>query len=297
MGRIRKMAKDDLLLQIFAYMLLIAMIIVFLFPIINVISLSFSGRQYVERRDVLLWPLGFNLDSYRMIFEHQYVIGSFFNSVIYTFVGTLYSLTLTVFGAYALAHKRLRFRSLITLLIAFTMLFSGGLIPTFLLVRDLGFLDKMWALIIPLAISPWNLIVMRTVFQQNPDSLEESAKIDGAGYFRILFRIIIPISLPVIATIGLFYTVDKWNDFFNALVYLSTKSKFPLQLIAREILVTFSDQSLNRIVNAADADRMNFTPMTFRAALIVISITPLMLVYPFLQKYFVKGVMIGAIKG
>ena len=297
MGRMRKMAKDDLVLELFAYSLLTLMTVVFLFPIINVVSLSFSGRLYVERREVLLWPLGFNLDSYKMIFEHQYIVGSFFNSVKYTLIGTIYSLTLTIFGAYALSHKRLRGRNLITFFIAFTMLFSGGLIPTFLLVRDLDMLDTMWALIIPLAISPWNLIVMRTVFQQNPDSLEESAKIDGAGYFLILFRIIIPISLPVIATIGLFYTVDKWNDFFNSLVYLSTKSKFPLQLIAREILVTFSDQSLNRIVNAADVERMNFTPMTFRAALIVISITPLMLVYPFLQKYFVKGVMIGAIKG
>lgn len=291
-------SSDDLFVDIMAYTLILFFTIIFIYPVIYTVALSFSSPEYVNRGEVWLIPRGINFRSYKLILEHEYIMGSFLNSVIYTSLGTLYSMILTIFGAYALAHERLRGRNFFSLLIAFTMLFSGGMIPTYLLVKDLKMLDTIWALIIPLAVSPYNMIVMRTVFQQNPSSLEESAKIDGAGYFLILFKIIIPISKPVIATIALFYAVGKWNDFFTPLIYLNTKTKFPLQLIARELLVTFSDQSLNRAVNAADqADRYNFSPMTFRAAVIFVCIFPLLVIYPFVQKYFVKGIMIGAVKG
>ena len=295
---IRRMRGDNVTHTV-CLILLSLCTLVFIYPVIYIISVSFSSADAVQKREIWLLPVRFSLSAYRLCFEHDYLFGSFGNAFLYSISGTVYSMLLTVFGAYALAHKQLRGRGIFTMLIFFTMLFSGGLIPTYLLVKDLKMVNTFWAMVIPCAVSQWNLIVMRTVFQENPESLEESAKIDGASHLTILFRIIIPISKPVIATIALLYFVGKWNDYFTALVYLNEKEKFPLQLIARELLVSFSDRLLNRNASAA-ADpnaALSYTPESFRAAVIVICVAPMMAIYPFLQRYFVKGIIVGAVKG
>lgn len=289
--------KEDLAMDVIANTLVGLLTIIFVYPVIYTLSLSLSSSEFVERHLVWLLPRGFTLSSYSLILKHEYLLTSFINSILYMTLYTTYALILTIFGAYALSHKQLRGRNFFSFLIFFAMLFNGGLIPTYLLIKSFGMIDTTWAMFIPLAVSPFNLIVMRSVLQQNPPSLEESATLDGAGYFRILFSIIIPISKPVIATIALFYAVSKWNDFFTALIYLNTKSKFPLQLIARELLVTFSDQSFNRNANEIVGAHLNFTPLSFRAAVIIFTILPLMVIYPFIQKYFVKGILIGSVKG
>jgi len=290
--------KSDKIMDITCAALIVLASAAFLYPVVYIVSLSFSGNYFVERRQIWLYPMGLNLNAYRLAFKHEFLLRSYWNSVVYSVTGTAYSLLLTLLGAYALSFKNLRGRGLFTMLIFVTMLFSGGLIPTYLLVKDLKMLNTIWAMIIPCAVSQWNLIVMRTIFQQNPESLVESAKIDGANHLHILFRIVAPISTPVIATMGLLYLVGKWNDYFTALVYLNSKEKLPLQLVARELLVTLSDQTLNRATNQnAEAMRLSYSPLSFRAAIIVLTVAPLMVIYPFLQRYFVKGIAIGAVKG
>ncbi|MCL1854840.1 MAG: carbohydrate ABC transporter permease [Clostridia bacterium] len=293
-----RQGKSDRVVGVVSTVLIIALSLVFLYPVVYIVSLSFSDSQFVDRRMVWLLPMGFNVNAYRLAFRHEYLLGSYWNSVVYSVLGTVYSLALTIFGAYALSHKRLRGRGVITMIIFITMLFSGGLIPTFLLVRDLGMLNSLWAMILPCAVSQWSLIVMRTAFQQNPESIEESARIDGASHFQVMLRIVVPMSTPVIATMGLLYFVGKWNDYFQAMVYLSTRTMFPLQLIARELLVVFGDNAFKRAMgNVAEASRLSYSPVTFRSAIIVLTLAPLMAIYPFLQRYFVKGMTVGAVKG
>jgi len=296
---------EDIVVDIVVYIVMIGVLIATLYPVIYQIALSFSSANAVARNQVWLWPVGFNFDNYKLVLKHEYIPKSFMNSVFYTVVGTAYSMFLTILGAYALSRKKYFGRDFFMFLIAFTMLFGGGLIPTFLLVKGLGLYGSRWALIIPAAVSQYNLIVMRTSMQQIPDSIEESAKIDGANDFIILFKIMLPMSVPVLVTISLFYAVGKWNDFFGGLVYLKDKTKYPLQLVARELLIAMTDQTLNRATiagagssNTAELEALrNITPASFRAAVVIVVIFPLLIVYPFLQKYFIKGVMIGAIKG
>lgn len=295
-------SREDKIVDIFVYLIMLGVLIITLYPVIYQVSLSLSSAKAVNRREVWLWPVGLNFENYALILKHEYLPGSFLNSVFYTTASTSYSMILTIFGAFALSRKKYFGRDAIMMMIAFTMIFSGGLIPTFLLVKSLGMYGSRLAMIIPLAVSPFYLITMRTSMLQIPDSIEESAKIDGANDIVIMFKIIIPMSIPVIIAIALFYAVAVWNDFFTALIYLNEKKHYPMQLIARELLVTFDDQTFHRAKSAVmDSSRTgsvrNITPGGFRAAVVVVIILPLMIVYPFLQKYFIKGVMIGAIKG
>lgn len=294
----RRLGRDrgDLLFDSVVVFLMVMLCIITLYPVIYVFSISISSLSAIEHKDVWLWPIGFNLSAYKLLLRNEDIPISFINSVIYTFVGTAYSMLLTVCGAYALSRKWLKGRNFFMLLIAFVMLFDGGLIPTYLLVRDLGLLNKRLVMILPAAVSVWNLIVMRTSMQEIPDSIEESAKIDGANDLTILFKIMIPMVIPVIATIALFYGVAKWNAWFNAMIYLSNRKMFPLQLISRSILTSMTDQALNRSNNLS-GDDFAITPLSFRSALMVVTIIPLLLVYPFIQRFFIKGIMIGSIKG
>lgn len=300
-----KKTTEDIVVDTIVYIVMIGVLIATFYPVIYQVAMYFSSADAVSRKQVWLWPVGFNFDNYKLVLKHEYIPRSFMNSIFYTVVGTAYSMFLTILGAYALSRKKYFGIDFFMFLIAFTMLFGGGLIPTFLLVRSLGLYGSRWALIIPAAISQYNLIVMRTSMQQIPDSIEESAKIDGANDFIILFKIMLPMCVPVLATISLFYAVGKWNDFFGGLVYLKDKSKYPLQLVARELLISMTDQTLNRATivgagssNTAELEALrNITPASFRAAVVIVVIFPLLIVYPFLQKYFIKGVMIGAIKG
>lgn len=264
------------------------------YPLLYVLSVSLSNRDAVLNNRVFIVPIGLNFDNYKLVLQHEWLPKAFLNSVFYTVAGTLYSMILTTFGAYALSRRKYFGRDFIMFMIAFTMLFGGGLIPSYMLIDKLGLLNTRWALVIPFAVSQYNLIVMRTYMQQIPAAIEESAKLDGANDFTILWRLFVPMSKPVIATVTLFYAAGQWNDFFSGLIFLDDKDKFPLQLIARDLLITQNDTTFNQ--NPA-LGMPSLTPGGFRAAVVVVTVLPMLIAYPFIQKYFVKGVMLGSVKG
>ena len=293
---LNKRGPVDLVFDGLIYLFMLLFFIIVAYPILYVLALSFSSREAVLNNEVYIIPVGFNFDNYKLVLKHEFLPKAFLNSVFYTVFGTLYSMILTILGAYALSRKNYFGRDFIMFLIAFTMMFGGGMIPSYMLIKNLGLLNTRLALIIPFAVSQYNLIVMRTYMQQIPSAIEESAKLDGANDFVILFRIFVPMSKPVIATITLFYAAGQWNDFFSGLIYLDDKNKFPLQLVIRDLLITQNDATLNQGL-AAQQGMPSLTPGGFRAAIVVVTVLPLLVVYPFIQKYFVKGVMLGSIKG
>lgn len=293
---LNKRGPFDIVFDGLIYLFMLLFFIIVAYPILYVLALSFSSREAVLNNWVYIIPVGFNFDNYKLVLKHEFLPKAFLNSVFYTVFGTLYSMILTILGAYALSRKNYFGRDFIMFLIAFTMMFGGGMIPSYMLIKNLGLLNTRLALIIPFAVSQYNLIVMRTYMQQIPSAIEESAKLDGANDFVILFRIFVPMSKPVIATITLFYAAGQWNDFFSGLIYLDDKNKFPLQLVIRDLLITQNDATLNQGL-AAQQGMPSLTPGGFRAAIVVVTVLPLLVVYPFIQKYFVKGVMLGSIKG
>lgn len=268
-----------------------------MYPLLFVLSASFSDPQAVLRGEMLLWPKGVNLNSYAKIFQNQDIISGFTNTLVYTSLGTFINLTMTILAAYPLSRKDFVGRNAIMALLVFTMFFSGGLIPTYLLIKNLGMLNTLWVMIIPNAVSIWNIIIMRTFFQQSiPGELQEAATIDGCSNIKILTRIILPLSMPIIAVTILFYAVGHWNAFFNALLYLSDKDKFPLQLILREILIQGQTNDMVKM-STESAIKQQREVEGIKYAVLVVANIPVLALYPFLQRYFVKGVMIGAIKG
>ncbi|MBD2871071.1 carbohydrate ABC transporter permease [Paenibacillus arenilitoris] len=265
-----------------------------IYPLLYVVFASFSDpSRIIQNRGALFYPLGFTLDAYEMVFKNPNILGAFANTLFYVIVGTLLNILLTALGAYALSRRKLMLKNPIMFLIVFTMFFEGGLIPLYLLVQNLSLLDTRWSLIIPTAVSAFNLIIMRTAFQGVPYDLEESAKIDGANDWSVLFRIVLPLSMPVIAVMILFYGVSHWNSWFLATVFLQTRELYPLQLILREILISNDTSSMS--VGIASGDQMQIGE-TIKYATIIVSTAPILFLYPFLQRYFVKGVMIGAVK-
>lgn len=272
-----------------------ALMIVTMYPILYVAFASFSEPALMMGHKGILWkPLGFSLETYGAVFSNPMILLGYRNTLFIVIVGVALNLLLTSFAAYALSRKTLQYRKQLTLFIVFTMFFSGGLIPFYLLVRGLGITDTLWALILPTAISAFNLIIMRTSFEAVPDALEESAKIDGANDFSILFRIFLPLCKPVLAVVGLYYGVSHWNSWFNAMIFLQDRSLYPLQLILREILII---GEANSMAEGASQDEIIILGETLKYATIMVATLPIFLVYPFLQKYFVKGALIGAIKG
>lgn len=275
------------------FMLLLS--IVTIYPFLYVLFASLSDPAWVVQLRGLIWyPKGVTLEAYKLVFANPAILTGYANTLFYVIVGTSLNILMTSLGAYALSRENVMWKNPIMFMIVFTMFFNGGLIPTYLLVGNLGMLDSRLALIIPSAMSAYNLIIMRTAFQGIPVSLEESAKLDGANDFTVLFRIVLPLSMPVVAVMILFYGVSHWNSWFNALIYLRTRDLYPLQLILREILITNSTDSM--MTGVGGADKMPIGE-TIKYATIIVATVPILLLYPFLQKYFVKGVMIGAIKG
>lgn len=274
---------------------LTALMIATLYPILYVAFASFSEPALMMAHKGILWkPLGFSLETYGAVFSNPMILLGYRNTLFIVIAGVALNLLLTSFAAYALSRKTLRYRKPLTLFIVFTMFFSGGLIPFYLLVRGLGITNTLWALILPTAISAFNLIIMRTSFEAVPDALEESAKIDGANDFSILFRIFLPLCKPVLAVVGLYYGVSHWNSWFNAMIFLQDRSLYPLQLILREILII---GEANSMAEGASQDEIIILGETLKYATIMVATIPIFMVYPFLQKYFVKGALIGAIKG
>jgi putative aldouronate transport system permease protein len=270
--------------------------VVTLYPFLYMIFISLSSSIHVLQNDVWLWPKGFTLDYYKTVSTNPKIITGYKNTIIYTVFGTLLSLIVTGMGAYALAKKELLWRKPITFAIVFTMLFNGGMIPTFLVIKEIGIMNSVWAMVLPGLVATWNLIIMRTFFQALPPELEESGKIDGLTEIGIFARIIIPLSKPVMATIGLFYAVGLWNNFFYALLYLRDADLFPLTVILRNIVLTGQYTSDAGGGGGGDGGDV-VVDESLKFATIVYSTLPILLVYPFLQKHFVKGVMIGSVKG
>lgn len=273
---------------------MILLCFVTLYPFLYVLFASLSDpAEMAQFRGMLFYPTGFNLEAYKAVMNNPMILTGYRNTIFYVAGGTAINLFMTTLGAYALSRRNVYFNNSIMFIIVITMVFNGGLIPTFLLVNNLGMLDTPWALILPGAISSFNLIIMRTAFQAVPVSLEESARIDGANDWTIMSRIIVPLSMPVIAVMILWYAVGHWNSYFSALIYLRDRELFPLQLVLREILISNSTDSMT--TDAAASDRLDIG-ITIKYATIIISTLPILCLYPFLQKYFVHGVLIGALK-
>lgn len=277
---------------IFNYIFLTLLAAVCLFPFLNIIASSFATPAEMARKKFILFPETFSLDAYRYILSTPTIFRSMAVSVIVTLVGTIFSMIVTSLMAYGLSRKYLYGRSLFNFLIVFSMLFSGGMIPHFLVVKSLGLLNTYAALILPVTVNAFNLIIMRNFFQALPDSLEESAKIDGASHMTIFTKIMIPLALPSIATISLFYAVSYWNTYMNAILYINDSAKWPIQVLLRQIVIVSSglqvDGSMFEVVPPAQSVKM---------AVIVIATVPMLIVYPFIQKYFVKGALVGSVKG
>ena len=296
---VKDRSASSVILDIVIHVSLLLLLIVTVFPILHVAAISFSSSSAINRGIVTFYPRELNLDAYRKVWEAGTVPNSFKNSVIYTAVGTAINLTFTILMAYPLSKKGLPLKKLYMSMIIVTMFFGGGLIPNFLLVNNLGLYDTMWALILPGTISTWNLVVMRTFFQNIPGEIEESAYLDGANDMQILYKIVLPLSKASIATIGLFYAVGHWNSWFNALIYFKSNSKYPLQLVLREIVIQgqMARELAEQGETAAWEEMGMVSVESIKYATLFISIIPMLIVYPFVQKYFVKGVMIGSLKG
>ncbi|GIO98080.1 putative ABC transporter permease protein YtcP [Paenibacillus lautus] len=276
------------------YTLLLIIGLVTILPFLHVIAGSFTTVTELAQKQFVLFPTVWSLDAYKYVFSTNTVFRSLGVSVGVTFLGTLFSMLLTCLMAYGLSRRDLDGRNFIMFMVLFTMLFSGGMIPTFLVVKEMGLIDTYAALIVPTAINAFNLIIMRNFFQNLPEGLEESAKIDGAGDWGILFRIVIPLSMPAIATISLFYAVTYWNTYMSAILYLNDATKWPVQVILRQIVILASGLA----ADTSGMDEFVRPPeQTVKMAVIVIATLPILCVYPFLQKHFAKGALLGSIKG
>jgi putative aldouronate transport system permease protein len=275
---------------------MILIIIITLYPFVFILMASISSAsELVGHMGIMIWPKGFSLEAYRLVFKNPNILIGYKNTIVILFVGTSVNIIMTSLGAYVLSRNNFAIKKVMLIMIIFTMYFSGGLIPRYLLIYNtLGLGDKLLALIIPGAISTWNLIIMRTYFMSIPESLIESAKIDGANDFVILLRIVLPVSMPIIAVMILFYGVSHWNSWFDAMIFLRTRKLYPLQLILREILISNSMNDM--MMESGDLDKEALGE-SLKYGSIIVATLPILLIYPFIQKYFVKGVMIGAIKG
>jgi len=287
-----KVTKGGRAFSIINGLILILIALICFLPFVNVIASSFASTQEVVSRRFILFPRTFSLDAYRYILSTPTIFKSLAVSIGVTGVGTLVSMVLTSLMAYGLSRKYLHGRGFINFLVVFSMLFSGGMIPTFLVVKALGLIDSYWSLIIPVAINAFNLIIMRNFFQALPESLEESAKMDGCTDLGVFWKIMLPLALPSIATISLFYAVTYWNTYMNAILYLNDSNKWPIQVLLRQIVIVSSGMQ-------AEGSSVDVVPpaQTIKMAVIVIATVPMLLAYPFVQKYFVKGALVGSVKG
>lgn len=281
---------------VFNYAILLIIGIACLYPLYYVVIASVSDPvKLISHDGLLLLPLReMTLDGYRMVFQNKLVLSGYVNTLIILVVGLLVNIILTILGAYVLSLRQLYWRKPLTIFIIITMYFSGGMIPAYLNVKDLGLMDSLWALIIPNAINTSNLLIMRSAFMSVPTSLSEAAEIDGASHWQILTKVMIPLVKATLAVMVLYYGVSHWNSWFNASIYLRSSDQFPLQLVLRNILIEGQANDMLSDVGSADNPQ---AMQLLRYSLIVVSTLPIMCIYPFLQKFFEKGVMLGAVKG
>ncbi|WP_322905928.1 carbohydrate ABC transporter permease [Paenibacillus campi] len=303
MAAVIKESRSDRMFLLLNYVYLAIALVCVLYPLVYIVSASISSPTYVSSGEMWLLPKGITFEGYQRVFENQSIWQGYANTILYTVVGTLVNLLVTIPAAYALSRADFVGRGFFMAMFLVTMFFSGGLIPTYLLVKNLGLVNTMWALILPGAASVWNIIVARTFFQSTiPKELQEAAHIDGCTNLRLFWKIVIPLSAPIIAVMALFYGVGHWNSYFNALVYLNDESKYPLQMVLRQILVLqeMTGSGIGSATSGEAAMAMNAradSAALLKYAVIIVSTLPIIAIYPFLQRYFVQGVMIGSVKG
>lgn len=286
------------------YFILAVVLVAVTYPLIYIFSSSISNQSAVIAGKVWLWPVGLNFAAYQAILAYPNLWVTYGNTVFYTITGTAISVVLTIMAGFPLSRKDFRARNFYMLLIAFTLWFNGGLIPFYMVVRDLGMLNTRWSIILPSAVSAWNIIITRTFFQATiPDTLVEAARLDGCSEFKFILKIVLPLSGAIIAVNVLFYGVYQWNSYFHAMLFLTKKNLYPLQILLRKILInnnfdeTFSRSGMDSGSRIMNQESRQAYRQLVKYALIIIASVPVLVVYPFLQKYFIKGVMIGSIKG
>lgn len=272
-------------------------LLVVLYPLIYIVSSSFSSPSAVSAGKVVLFPVDFSLEGYKAVFKNKDIVSGYLNTIYYALAGTFINVALTMFAAYPLARTDLPGKNKIMFIFTFTMFFSGGMIPSYMLVKDLGLMDTRWAILLPGALSVYNMIITRTFIQSSiPKEMLEASQIDGCNDIQYFFKIVLPLSKPVLAVITLFYVVGHWNAYFNAFLYLTDRKLYPLQIILREILIVNSiDPSM--VVDEALLTAKQGIADLLKYSLIVVSVVPMLIIYPFIQKHFAKGMMIGSVKG
>lgn len=283
--------RSNFLFNLFVNLVMFTSLLLCLIPFVYMIALSLSSPKAIINNEVFLWPKGFTLESYLQIFNYPNFFHAYGNTILYTFVGTGISLAMMILFAYPLSKTRLKGQKALMKLVIFSMFFTGGLIPNYLLVSSLGLINTRWAMLLPFAINQFNLILLINFFRTIPEDMEEAAIIDGLDYFGILLKIILPLSGAALATVGLYTAVFFWNDWFNGLIYLKS-SQFPVMLFLRNIVTGTS-----MVGDAAGAGDKTTIAISIKSAVIITSTLPIIVLYPFLQRYFVKGIMIGAVKG
>jgi len=291
-----KQSRGDRVFTVVNDLLLLIGFLIVLYPLIYILSSAFSAPKAVATGKVILWPVNPSLRGFEAVFEHKAIVTGFLNTIFYTVAGTAVNIVMTVMAAYPLSRKSMPGRRVLLFLFTFTMIFNGGLIPSYLLNSDLGLINTRAVMIIPLAISVYNVIICRTFFESTiPDELLEASQIDGCSHFRFLLQMVVPLSKSIIAVLILYYALGHWNSYFQAFIYITDRSKFPLQIILRDILVL---NSVNDIIADPQlyAARQGMAEL-LKYSLIVVSSAPFMIAYPFVAKHFVKGVMIGSVKG
>lgn len=292
-----KLGKEDRIFYTICYAVLIFLTIIVLYPVVYIVSASFSSSGAVARGEVWLYPVNFSLEGYKAVLRYKDVWLGYRNTIFYVVAGTLINVTMTLVCAYPLTRKDLWGKNFISLMMSFTMIFGGGMIPNYLLIKSLGMINTIWAMLIPGAVSIYNIIVTRTFIQSNmPDELLESTKIDGCDDFKFFFKMVLPLSKAIIAVLTLRFAVGHWNAYFNAFMYLYDKNLYPLQIFLRDVLVN-SSFSADMTMSAEDLEALQNLKLLLKYSIIVVSTAPLLVIYPFVQKYFVKGVMIGSVKG
>ena len=290
-----KRGKPEIAFSIFNYIFFTLLCIVMVYPFWHVIMMSLSSVEATAKGGVFLWPKGFNLDTYAKVFNDSTIWSGYFTTITVTLSGAFFGTLFTATTAYPLSKKYLPFSKTMLLLVLFTMLFSGGMIPGYLLMKNLGLIDNRLSLVLPGLVSAYNVIIMKSFFQSLPESLEESAKIDGATEVTVFWKIILPLSKATVATIALFTAVGYWNDYFSTVLYINSKERWALQAVLRYMLTNTNQAMQSAGVSVAAAT--NVTAATIKSASVVVATVPILCVYPFVQKYFVKGVMIGGVKG
>lgn len=297
--KMKKMSRDDLIYEIITKMFLVVVMIVIIYPVYFVLVASFSDPIYVNSGEMLFWPKGFTLLGYQRVFKDSRIWNGYRNTIMYTVLGTILGVVATMLAAYSLSRKDLPGRKIIMFLFIFTMYFSGGMIPYYLVVKGLGLVNSRTLMILSGAVSVYNIIIARSFLEANiPEELKDAASIDGCGNARFFAQIVIPLSKAVIAVIALYLAVSYWNSYFNAMIFLTDTDKYPLQLYLRQILLTVSESaSMDSSLDPQALIQLQQMGQVIKYGVIVVATVPIICVYPFIQKYFVKGVMIGSVKG